>query len=88
MQIHYQIATMKRGNLSIADYFQRYTNLVDTLASIGNPLNDYELVSYFLSGLGSEYDSFVTSVTTQVDPMTHDDLYSHLLAHELRLKQN
>ena len=88
MQIHYQIATMKRGNLSIADYFQRYTNLVDTLASIGNPLNDYELVSYFLFGLGSEYDSFVTSVTTRVDPMTHDDLYSHLLAHELRLKQN
>ena len=53
-----------------------------------NPLNDYELVSYFLSDLGSEYDSFVTSVTTRVDPMTLDDLYGHLLAHELKLEQN
>ena len=88
MQIHYQIATLKKGNLSIVDYFQRYTNLVDALASIGNPLNDYELVSYFLSGLGLEYDSFVTLVTTRVDPMTLDDLYGHLLAHELRLEQN
>ena len=88
MQIHYQIATLKKGNLSVADYFQRYTNLVDTLASIGNPLNDYELVSYFLSGPGSEYDFFVTSITTRVDPMTLDDLYGHLFAHELRLEQN
>ena len=62
MQIHYQIATLKMGNFSVADYFQRYTNLVDTLASIGNPLDDYELVSYFLSSLGLKYDSFVTPV--------------------------
>jgi hypothetical protein len=50
------------------------------------PLNDFEIVS-FLKGLGSEYGPFVTSVTTRVDPLSFDELYGHLLAHEMRLEQ-
>ena len=34
MQIHYQLATLKKGNSSIADYFHQFTTLVDTLAAI------------------------------------------------------
>ena len=30
MQIYYQLATLKKGNSSIADYFQQFINLVDT----------------------------------------------------------
>ena len=33
MQIHYQLATLKKGNSSIADYFHQFTTLVDTLAA-------------------------------------------------------
>jgi hypothetical protein len=44
-------------------------------------------VSFLLKGLGSEYDPFVTSVTTRVDPLSIDELYGHLLAHEMRLEQ-
>jgi hypothetical protein len=40
---------------------------------------------FFLRALGSEYDPFVTSVTTCVDPLSIDELYDHLLAHEMRL---
>jgi hypothetical protein len=32
-------------------------------------LNDFESVSFLLKGLGSDYDLFVTSVTTRVDPL-------------------
>jgi hypothetical protein len=58
---------------------------VDTLVAIDQPLNDFELIAFLLAGLGSNYDSFVTSITTYVTPMTLDDLYGHLLAHEHRL---
>jgi hypothetical protein len=44
-------------------------------------------VSFLLKGLGSEYDPFVTAVTTRVDPLSIDELYGHLLAHEMRLDQ-
>ena len=86
MQIHYQLATLKKGNSSIAGYFHQFTTLVDTLAATVHALNDFEITSFLLAGLGSEYDFFVTSVTTRVDPLTIDELNGHLLAHELWLE--
>ena len=88
MQIHYQLATLKKGNLSIVDYFQKFTNLVDTLVAVDQPLSNSELTSFLLAGLGSDYDSLVTFVTTRVDPLTPEDLYGHLLAYEIHLEQN
>ena len=86
MQIHYQLTTLKKGNSSIADYFHQFTSLVNTLVAIDQPLNEFEIVYFLLASLGSDYDSFVTSVTTSVDPFSVEDLYGHLLAHELWLE--
>ena len=44
MQIHYQLATLKKGNSSIADYFHLATTLVDTLVAIDQPLNDLLMI--------------------------------------------
>jgi len=87
MQIYFQLATVKKGNTSITEYFQTIKTLSDTLAAAGQPLNDFESVSFLLKGLGSKYDPLVTSVTTRVDPLSIDELYGHLLAHEIRLEQ-
>ena len=86
MQIHYQLATLKKGNSSIVGYFHQFTTLVDTLAATVHALKDFEITSFLLAGLGFEYDFFVTSVTTRVDPLTIDELNGHLLAHELWLE--
>ena len=88
MQIHYQLATLRKGDSPIADYSHRFTNLADTLATVDHPLNDFEMISFLLAGLGSDYDSFVTLVNTRVKPLSIEDLYGHLLAYELRLIQN
>jgi hypothetical protein len=87
MQIYFQLAIVKKGNSSITEYFQTIKTLSDALAAAGQPLNDFESVLFLLKGLGSEYDPFVISVTTQVDPLSIDELYGHLLAHEMRLEQ-
>ena len=58
------------------------------MSAAGQPLNDFELTSFLHAGLGSKYDPFVTSVTTRVDPLSIEDLYSHLFTHEMRLKHN
>lgn len=65
MQIRIQLANLKKSNSSITDYFNRVKNLVDALSSIDIPLRDDEISSYMLVGLGEEYDSLVTSVTTR-----------------------
>jgi hypothetical protein len=88
MQLHHQISTLKKGDSSIADYFHTFTTLADTLAAIESPLSDYQLVSFFMNGLGSEYDAMVTSIQTHSRPYNLDDLYGLFLSHELRLAQN
>lgn len=60
--------------------------MVDNLAAARQPLRDFEIQSYLLMGLGCEYDLFVISVTTQVDPRSLHDIYSHLLAHKTRIE--
>jgi hypothetical protein len=67
MQIYFQLATVKKGSSSITEYFQTIKTLSDTLAPAGQPLNDFESVSFLLKGLDSEYDPFVTSVTRDVN---------------------
>jgi hypothetical protein len=74
--------------LSIADYYHRFTNLIDTLAAIDQPVPHHEQLSFLLVGLGSEFDSLVTSVKTQFQPVPLEDIYGHLLSHELRLSHN
>lgn len=55
-------------------------HLVDTLSTIGMPLREDEIISFVLSGLGSDYDSLVTSLTTRSEGLTLDDVYTHLLS--------
>jgi hypothetical protein len=88
MHIHYQLATLRKGNMSITEYFEKFTGLADILAAVEQPLNDFDHVSFLLAGLNSDYDSFVTSVTTRVDPISIEELYGHLLAHENRIEHN
>uniref|UniRef100_A0A2N9ICS1 Retrotransposon gag domain-containing protein n=1 Tax=Fagus sylvatica TaxID=28930 RepID=A0A2N9ICS1_FAGSY len=88
MNIHYQLATLKKGDSSVADYFHKFTHLTNTLAVVDQPLPHHEALSFLLAGLGSDYDSLVTSIKTQVQPMSLEDLYGHMFSHELRLAQN
>lgn len=88
MQTHYQLATLKKGNSTVADYFQQFQTLTDHLVAVGQPINDFEKVSFLLAGFGSEYDPFVTSITIHADPLSIEEIYGHLLTHELRLEKH
>lgn len=88
MQIHYQFATSKKGNSSITEYFQTIKAMSNNLAVARQHLNDFESVSYLLVGLRLEYDPFVTSITIRLDPLSLNELYGHLLAHEMRIEHH
>ena len=88
MSLHYQLATLRKGDNSIADYYHKFTTLIDTLAVVDQPLPHHETLSFLLAGLGSDYDALVTSVSTPLTPIALEDLYGHLLSHELQLSHN
>ena len=68
-QLKYQLHTIKMGTSSMSEYMQSVKSIVDNLAIVGNPVADSDLVSNLLSDLSPEYDSFIISVNTRVDPV-------------------
>ncbi|KAA8519343.1 hypothetical protein F0562_013599 [Nyssa sinensis] len=63
-------------------------SFADTLAAIGQPLLDQEFTAYLLGGLDTTYDAIVTSISTRIDQMPTEEMFSHLLNFELRLEQH
>ena len=70
----------------MSDYLQKKITIADNLAAIAKPISDSDLASSLLSGLGSDYEAFITSMTTHLDALSIDDLTSFLLFQEVRLE--
>uniref|UniRef100_A0A2N9EY95 Reverse transcriptase Ty1/copia-type domain-containing protein n=1 Tax=Fagus sylvatica TaxID=28930 RepID=A0A2N9EY95_FAGSY len=87
MQTRYHLATLKKGNSTISEYFHNAKTYSDLLASIGQPLSNNDIVTYLLAGLPSDYDSLIVTVTMRLEDFLLDDLYGHLLTHELQWEQ-
>ncbi|KAF5475573.1 hypothetical protein F2P56_007367 [Juglans regia] len=85
MQTQYQLATLKKGSESISSYFNKARTLAASMGAAGQPLSDSEFTVYLLAGLGTDFDSLVTSLTTRADPLSPHQIYSYLLNHESRL---
>lgn len=83
-----QINSTAKGSSSCIDYLNRMRALADELSFIGFPMTDGDLTSALLNGLGPEYNSFVTSVTTSSrhQPFSFSDLHGMLLSYESRLQ--
>uniref|UniRef100_A0A2N9IH96 Reverse transcriptase Ty1/copia-type domain-containing protein n=1 Tax=Fagus sylvatica TaxID=28930 RepID=A0A2N9IH96_FAGSY len=88
MQLHHQLSTLKKGDSSMADFYHKFTSLADTLTAIDQPLKDFDLVSFFLAGLGSDYDALVTAIQQRRGDVTLDELYGDFLSRELHLAQH
>jgi hypothetical protein len=76
------LATTKKNQLSISDYYSKMTQFADDLTVSGAPLRDDDLVAYLLASLYEEYNPVFTSVVARADPITPSKLYSQLLSFE------
>lgn len=84
IQIRTQLATTKKGDMSASEYYQKMTALADTMANIGQPMSDDEVIGYILVGLGPGHGDLVTAITVLSNqrPVTLPELYSYMLSHE------
>lgn len=82
MQVHFQLVTLKKGSKTIAEYYQCSKLLRDTLVASRKTLSSIDFITFFLAGLGTDYDSVDTSITTRVDHLSSTQVYSHPLTHE------
>jgi histone deacetylase 1/2 len=87
MQIRFQLSNTRKKDLTAAEYFNRMKALADSMAAIGVPLKEDEVLGYMLAGLGPEYEPLVVSLTTRADSVSLDSFYAYLVGAELRLEQ-
>ncbi|KAJ4766113.1 Copia protein [Rhynchospora pubera] len=86
LDLKLQLQTAKRGNSSCAQYIQQMQTLADRLRSIGETVTDTDLVIYTLQGLGTKFDTFVTTFSMRGSSPSMAEFSNLLLAHEARVQ--
>ena len=82
-----QLRTPKKDR-SISTYLLDIKKTVDQLAAVGCTISTEDHIEVVLDGLSEEYDSFITSITSRLDPYTVADIEALLLAQENRIERN
>jgi hypothetical protein len=86
VQLRTALVRPKKRDVTMSTYFQNIKKIADTMATIGNPLGDDEIVSYILAGLAEDHENFTTSMSMLAgkDDFSLNDLYGHMTAYEAR----
>nr|KAJ0190631.1 hypothetical protein LSAT_V11C800418970 [Lactuca sativa] len=73
-----------QGDMSVAEYYQKMTGLADTMANIGHPMTDKEVIGYILAGLGPGHGDLFTAITvvSNNQEVKLSEFYSYLITHE------
>jgi hypothetical protein len=80
------LATTRKGASKMTEFYSKMKSYANEMTASGQTLGDEEFVAYVLTGLDEEiYNSFVSSIVTRVEPISPAELYSQMLAFELRL---
>jgi gag-polypeptide of LTR copia-type len=88
LDLKLQLQITKKGGSTCADFIQKMQSITDRLRSIGIDITDQELVLYILQGLTSDFESFVTALSTRSIPPSMNEFSTLLLAHEARILNN
>jgi hypothetical protein len=88
MQVRYQLYNAKKADMEATAYYHKMKGYAETIASLGHPLTDEEILGYMLAGLGAEYESLVTSITTRDEPISLASFFVHLLSMKVRIQRN
>lgn len=86
VNVRLALATTKKEDMMISQYYSKMKSLGDEMAAAWKPLEDEEMTSYILNGLDPEYNPLVSALVTRVEPISMTELYSQLLSFETRLE--
>ncbi|PKU79283.1 Retrovirus-related Pol polyprotein from transposon TNT 1-94 [Dendrobium catenatum] len=87
IQLRNELHHLSMKNQSMPQYLLSVKSIVDAIAATGSPLDPEEVIFDTLNGLPVQYQSFKTSIRTNLQPLSLDDLYTLLCSEELNLAQ-
>jgi len=88
VQLKQELHIMEKKNMFINEYSLKIKGIVESLAFINVSVDDDDLVSVYLNGLGKEYKPFKTSITVRENVPNFQDLVSMLIVKEKTLNED
>ncbi|GKC46046.1 hybrid signal transduction histidine kinase M [Tanacetum coccineum] len=85
MQLDNDLRNIELGNLTITEYFHKINRLADLLTNINAPVDEKNLVSYAINGLGDKYEHVAGIIRHRKTSPTFAQTQSMLLLEESRL---
>jgi hypothetical protein len=68
LQLRNKLGQMKKHGLTVRTYFNQVKMVVDTLASVGQPLRDSEFTGFVRNGIDIEYDGLIEAMKAATLP--------------------
>ncbi|PKU85216.1 Retrovirus-related Pol polyprotein from transposon TNT 1-94 [Dendrobium catenatum] len=87
IQLRNKLHHLSMKNQTMSQYLLAVKSVVDAIAATGSPLDPEEVIFYTLNGLPAQYQSFKTSIRTNLQPLSLDDLYTLLCSEEFNIAQ-
>ena len=89
LHLRYMMNSTRKDYMKITYYFIKMKNISNNMAAAGSALSKDDLILHILSGLGPDYNSVVTYITSQVGigKMDLNEAYAMLLTQEARIEQ-
>ncbi|BAF03797.1 Os01g0123000 [Oryza sativa Japonica Group] len=83
------LTSTQKGTMSVTEYVAKMRAIADELAAAGKPIDQDDLIAYIINGLDANFDPVVEALVARVEPITVQEMYSHLLNFEnkIRLRQ-
>ncbi|KAI0486577.1 hypothetical protein KFK09_029348 [Dendrobium nobile] len=72
-------------DMTMTQYLSLVKSKVDAINAAGSSIDTEDIILYTLNGLPATYNAFKTSVRTNLQPLSLDDLYSLLCSEEINL---
>lgn len=88
MQLKRQLQITRRGVLSVTDYIEKMMSIADNLSLVSKHLDEDDLDTPILNGLGSKYDGTIDSIQSRENPISLVDLHGLLLSAKLPHEDN
>ncbi|KAK2637883.1 hypothetical protein Ddye_025678 [Dipteronia dyeriana] len=83
--LKHQLQNVKKGASSIAEFVLKVKTIGDSLKAAGQTISDNDLILSILHGVGRDYDSVVSVITSQRGNISLQETQYLLLNHEQRI---
>ncbi|GAY68044.1 hypothetical protein CUMW_261070, partial [Citrus unshiu] len=82
------LSNLRKGSLSMTEYFTKLRTISDGLALSGSPLSNIDIITHLITGLDHSYYLVVVYIEANMLTMDLSEAYAMLLTHEARLENS